>query len=153
MVRATLFTLLALVLIQVALALPYGYKKIFNVAANGALLGYPDSAPVVQKDFQGVAFSMWGINRFEDGASVFMPPANAFLNVNWDNKLIVRGDISKWLFQPAGSEVYLIKLPNKDLVLDWDERSEEVSLQPANGSPTQLWFVPTSYSYSRMFYQ
>ncbi|KAF9280096.1 hypothetical protein BGZ68_007512 [Mortierella alpina] len=153
MTRSTLFALLVLALIQVALALPFGYHKIFNVAANGVLKGgYAGTVPTVDENVQDGPFAMWGIDALEDGASIFMPPAGSFLNAV-KGQVIVKGGPFKWVFQNAGYGQYLIKLPYDDLVLDWDEGTRKVSLRPADGSDTQLWQVPTSHSYSRMYYQ
>ncbi|KAF9280095.1 hypothetical protein BGZ68_007511 [Mortierella alpina] len=153
MARTTLFALLVLALIQVALALPFGYGKIFNVAANGVLSGgYAGTVPTVEKNIRDGPFAMWDIIPYENGAALYMPPAGAFLNAASGQVLVEAGPF-KWVFQNAGSNQYIIKLPNDDLVFDWNERTNKVSLRPANGSPTQLWQVPTPYSYSRMYYQ
>ncbi|KAG0011602.1 hypothetical protein BGZ81_002078, partial [Podila clonocystis] len=151
MARSTLFTFLMLVaLIQVALAIPFGYNLVINVAGNGALKAYQGKKLIVEPGNLQGPYNMWGINRFEEGASIFMPPAGAYLSVADGNVALERRE-TKWYFEQAGFNVYKIKLPNEDLVLDWNEDSEVVSLQPSNGSPEQLWRVQDPYGYSRMY--
>ncbi|KAF9573550.1 hypothetical protein EC968_008419 [Mortierella alpina] len=153
MIRSTLLTLLVLTLIQMAFALPEGHHKIFNEAAKGALIGYRNKAPFVKKNSEGEAFSTWSMRRFQAGTSMLMPPAGSYLNSDNDNNLLVQGDESDWFFQKTESGHYLIKDLYKSLVLDWDEGSGNVLLKPENGERTQLWYVPNSDSYSRMYYQ
>ncbi|KAF9954177.1 hypothetical protein BGZ72_004772 [Mortierella alpina] len=160
MARSTLFALLVLALIQVVLALPYGYKMIINVAAKGALIGdpykSPNRAPTVERNSQGFAYNMWGIDPTPEGgatATIFMPPAYSFLSFTPDFGVTLSREAFAWAIHSAGGDNYIIKLPNNDLVLNWDERYGDVSMSPANGSPGQLWQIGSSFSYNRMFSQ
>ncbi|CAO3573940.1 unnamed protein product [Mortierella alpina] len=153
MARSTLFALLVLALIQVSWALPYGYNQIINVAANGALIGYRERTPFVEKNQMGTANKFWGINEISGGATIFMPPASAFLRAVSKTDVLVSGGPYPWAVNSAGNGKYTIKAVNEDLVLDWNEDSSIVSLKPANGNPSQQWRIGSSLGYSRMFNQ
>ncbi|KAF9964655.1 hypothetical protein BGZ70_006135 [Mortierella alpina] len=153
MARSTLFALLVLALIQVAWALPYGYHQIINDAAKGAIIGYRGRTPNVERGEFGESNNYWGIEEVPGGATIFMPPAGSFLTVVDGGYVLLEEKKYVWAISTAGDGKYIIKNPNSDLVLDWNERSRNVVLKPANGESSQLWHIGTTPSYSRMFHQ
>ncbi len=154
MARVTQLAFLALALIQVVLAFPFGKGlMIINLAANGTLRGYPDKAPIVERNIIEGDNNVWAIVEFGDGVMLYMPRASAHLNLDDDGNVIVRGGPIKWNFHYAGSGLYNIVLPYKNVLLEWNEENEKVSLQSYNGRSSQLSRVERVGGYSRMFSQ
>ncbi|KAF9280097.1 hypothetical protein BGZ68_007513 [Mortierella alpina] len=152
MARLIMFALLVLALIQVSLALPYGPSVIFNLEANGVLKGKRNQVPIVERNnLQG---PIWEIQMFEEGASIYLPEASEYLNVEeYTNEVVIEGGEFEWRIESAGPGAFKIKLPNVDSLLDWDVNSQKVILQPAKESPSQLWLIKRPFHYSRMYRQ
>ncbi|KAF9936613.1 hypothetical protein BGZ67_002203 [Mortierella alpina] len=152
MARSTLFTLLVLALIQVALAVPFGVGLIVNRAASGALKGNPFKPLTVSPD--DFRAKPWSIKPFEEGVLIeaLGTPEPFFVSAR-GGRAFLTPEEQKWYFENAGDNLYKIKLPNEDQVLGWDEESYEVRLQRAKGTPEQLWSILRTHDYGRMYRQ
>ncbi|KAF9970300.1 hypothetical protein BGZ75_002332 [Mortierella antarctica] len=151
MARSTLFSLVVLVLIQVALAVPFGVGLIVNRATNGVLKGEPFRPLTVGPgDFYT---KPWIIKPFEEGVLIeAVGTPRLFVNADY-GRAVLTPEEQKWYFENAGENLYKIKLPNEDQVLGLAEGSNVVRLQGANGSDEQLWSIRGRDGYSRMYRQ
>ncbi len=149
MARSTLFVLLVLALIQVALAAPYGVYLIVNKAANGTLRGHEKFQPLtVHRD--DLSPIRWKIASNDKGTRILTFNHHYFIS---DHKwvAILTRDRQYFRFEEVGNDICKIKHLTYDKVLTWIEHTRYVSLEDVNGGDEQLWQIqPWLYDYSRM---
>ena len=110
MVRSTSFALLVRALIQAARVTLYGWNKIINDAADGALKVGLNMIPTVEKNVIGVKYKRWNVHVFECGAAIYRSPVAAYLYVDKDNQVAVMRETFEWLAPENTSSSSLAKL-------------------------------------------
>ncbi|CAO3573941.1 unnamed protein product [Mortierella alpina] len=107
MARSTMLALLVLALIQAARVTPYGWNKIINDAADGALRVGLNMIPTVEENIIGEKYKRRNVHVFECGDTIYRPPVAAYLYVDKDNHVTVMRETFERLAPENTSSSYL----------------------------------------------
>ncbi|KAF9178614.1 hypothetical protein BGZ50_007601 [Haplosporangium sp. Z 11] len=128
--------------------------RITNRAGVGWMKNFPGTPDhplftlvIADNQFASV-YERWSVERFEEGYMIRNVGTRYWLTARGEEAVgssQFDAENAKWYIESAGDGSFTIKLPNQDLVLSGRQRepgsSVAVSVEPADGSETQLWSI------------
>ncbi|KAF9899386.1 hypothetical protein EC991_008988, partial [Linnemannia zychae] len=161
----TALSLLFACAILLSLAILSEAERVFrlvNAETEGWAKNFPgvgrppfETSVTIDDNFASI-YERWAIDNFEEGYRI-RNVGTGFWLFSRDEEVVGSPEFnpedSKWYIEKAGDGLFIIKLPNKDLVMTAHRGKRDepltIALRPSEGENTQKWRFEPIVGYSR----